>query len=151
MSPDPEDTDELPTGGRRARPAEHDDTAKLRIDLESGRTNDASKVGLHPYVEGIVRFYRARSVLIDAGSGPVARKDAERAWRYLARVGLRHLPHHMTSAHLELIYLVHTLHLDKADSDNHIDPEPFVRHVLDMARMIDDFVDRVFAPESQVK
>jgi len=108
-----------------------DDTDRLRMgdsDVVDGRTSGTP----HPYAEGIIRFYRARTVLEGRGA-----EDTRRAWRYLEQVSPHDLPASARWHYLDLVYFMRETEID------HIDAGEFRARVRAIAQLIDGFVDRL--------
>lgn len=147
---DLENTDELDvTESRSAEPqVDPNDTARLRGDLqERAQEPEGLSGGVHPYAQGIIRYYRARSLLrAAADAGGATREDALRAWSYLARIEPRSLPRRIRRSHLELVYLVHALDLRGSET---ADAGRFVAKVHEVAEMIDEIIDEIFATEQE--
>jgi hypothetical protein len=134
-------------------PSELDDTAKLFSDLElacsqtqaaiddtdrlwirSFESNPAPTNGnVHEYAEGIIRFYRARSILDAARAGDGAR----RAWRYLEPLCPHDLP---TSTRWHFLHLVYFM--QQTDTQEH-DEDEFADRVRTIGALIDQYVDRL--------
>lgn len=124
-----ESAPEQDTGHARA-----DDTDRMR--LAGGATLD-DRTGawqVHAYAQGIIRFYRARSILekdLNAAS-------CRRAWRYLDRLQPNDLPGAARSAFFELTYLVRSQPRLRA-----FESGEFPTRVFEITGLIDDFVDEL--------
>lgn len=112
-----------------------DDTASLEDGLQtedaSGPDSDADA---NRYAEGIIRFYRARTIL-SRGGEPA---DCQLAWNYLSPLEPNHLPPVARPAFFALVYFMYGQTL--ADAMSCAD---FCIQVADIATIIDDFLDNL--------
>ena len=133
---------------------ETDDTANLRCNLASGAQASATALddtdrlcvegtgsnqaqaadGRHAYAEGIIRFYRARTIL-DSREG---QRPADRAWRYIENLSPHDLPVSARWHFLEVVWFMQ----QHAGEDDERDDE-FRERVLSIASLIDNYVDRL--------
>ena len=129
-----------------------DDTASLKRDLDPSPappaallhdTNRFRKAArethsthldgrVHPYAQGIVRFYRARTIL-DIGRGA---SGADLAWCYLKTLSPHDLPASTRWHFIELVYFRQHI----ANGSDSAAAE-FRKRVLDIVELIDAFVD----------
>jgi hypothetical protein len=111
-----------------------DDTARMR-QLASAR-NYRERGGMHPFAEGIIRFFRARTILEGTpGSG-----RWQRAWRYLERVEPHYLPPATRKAFFELTYL-----MQQQVGGDGFDSAQFLAGVRAIAAELDTFVEHLNA------
>ena len=134
------DTDTLPIC-KSPSPEERIDrlaeTARFDRGLGSETVDDwVPYKRVHPYAEGVIRFYRARTI-VTCDSDPIA---GERAWKYLDPLSPHDLPPHVRPLFFELAFFVNS------------SPEPldsrliaFRRRVLEIASSIDRFMDELDA------
>lgn len=97
---------------------------------------------LHPYAEGVIRFYRARTIVL-CEEDP---KAGERAWNYLEPLMPHNLPPHVRALFFELAYFVNSC---PGTDDSRF--AGFRRRVIDIAVRIDEFMDeldQVFVPRN---
>jgi hypothetical protein len=126
-----------------------DDTARMPADWSAGHRRTPPRSKHHPFAEGVIRFYRARTLLAgETGRDEVSLRRALRARAYLEPVEPRDLPPIARGAYLDLIYLIHEIELDRSPT---ADPGPFVRKVLEIALLIDEFVDELLSSERAAK
>jgi hypothetical protein len=125
-SADPTITSRLATSGNTGTLRDSNGDARDRVGL-SGTT-------AHPYAEGIIRFYRARTILDND------RPDRcwSRAWRYLNRLGPRDLPSSARREFLELVYFMQE-QAGRAD----FAAEDFCGSIRSIAQLIDTYVDEL--------
>jgi hypothetical protein len=125
--PDPSDTSRL----HLREPLE--DTANLRDGLETDpESGQASATDANRYADGIIRFYRARTILT-RGARPA---ECQLAWTYLSRLEPRHLPPGARPAFFALVHFMHGQTFD--DSLSCAD---FKRQVFGIATIIDGLLD----------
>jgi hypothetical protein len=108
-----------------------DDTDRLWVDA-SGKNRAQAADGRHAYAEGIIRFYRARTI-IHSGEG---RQPAARAWRYIKNLSPHDLPASARWHFLEIVWFMQ----QHAGADDRRDDE-FRERVLSIANLIDNYVD----------
>lgn len=113
----PEDTDEIDL----ARAA-----ASAQAELASRPA--------HPFAQGIIRFYRARTLLLDEQTESRCRH----AWGYLSRLRPHDLPPSVRRDFFELVYFMH-----EQTGRPRFEAEVFVSRVLSIASTIDGFVDEI--------
>jgi hypothetical protein len=133
LNRDSDDTVNLPRdrlSATRHSGASLDDTDRLRIDAPT-ELRAGPATGKHPYAEGIIRFYRARTIL-DSSTDP------DRAWRYLEQLLPNDLPASSRWQFLNLVYF-----MQQDDRDKAARHEEFRERVLTIASLIDNFVDRL--------
>ena len=121
------------------RAAAVDDTVRIRDAFRSALIRQpAISRKSHPFAHGVIRFYRARTLLA-AGQDD---DTAIRAWRYLAPLAPSNLPASVRHLFLELIYIVNQSDdaaVPRARVDN------FRALVIKIADRIDAFVDDIAA------
>lgn len=123
------------------------DTAKLRIVRSVDDTANFGTTSLTAYTtaadsdqlaerysEGIIRFYRARTIL-GRSEGSSA---CELAWTYLKMLEPHHLPPPARPGFFELAYFMYGQALGEG-----LDHSRFRTHVLGIADDIDSFLDRL--------
>lgn len=132
-----------------------DDTANLRSDDGSSvtghdRSEDTDRLAVwltratalpeaprdqaHPYAEGIIRFYRARTIVDSERS----ERSWRRAWRYLDSLSPRDLPPAARRRFLELVYF-----MKEQGSGDAFAAHDFRLRVRLIAELIDNFVDEL--------
>ena len=116
-----------------------DDTARIRDAFRSALIRQpAISRRSHPFAHGVIRFYRARTLLATGHDD----EAAIRAWLYLAPLAPSNLPSSVRHLFLELIYIVN-------QSDDgaaaHVRVDEFRALVIKIADRIDAFVDDVAA------
>lgn len=134
---DIDDTADLPINGDSSSnvyPLYSDDTARMRLAAAARAKRD--KRGMHPFAEGIIRFYRARTLL----EGDAYDTRATRAWRYLDRLSPHHLPPETLQAFFELTYFVR-----EQEGGGDFDADQFRIRVRSIAEQLDSFVDELNA------
>jgi hypothetical protein len=114
-------------------------TSSATSAQHGGRRDTRDCVGLnsstaHPYAEGIIRFYRARTILDND------RPDRSwgRAWRYLNRLEPQDLPSATRRHFLELVYF-----MQEQTGDATFAAEDFCQRVRSIAQHIDSYVDEL--------
>jgi len=115
-------------------PLRLDDTARMR-QFASAR-NYREHGGMHPFAEGIIRFFRARTIL----DGKPENGRWRRAWRYLERVEPHDLPPATRKAYFELTYF-----MQQQDRDRDFDSTQFRASVHSIAAELDTFVEHLNA------
>ena len=130
-----------------------DDTVSLRCDFasppaprgsllhdtnrfrRSGPETRASHTDgeVHPYAEGIIRFYRARTILGDRAAGAAG---ADVAWPYLEKLSPHELPASTRWHFIELVYF-----MQHVASGSEGTAAEFRKRVLAIADLIDAFVE----------
>jgi len=134
---DLDDTADLPIAGVHPNtvvPLSLDDTARMRW-LTSAR-NYREHGGMHPFAEGIIRFFRARTIL----EGELADGRWQRAWKYLERLSPHDLPPASRRDFFELTYFV-----QQQRNSASFDREQFRSCVRAIAGELDTFVDQLNA------
>lgn len=136
--PDTGDTDRLHLAEASADEAAADareDTADLSDAFEDEAAAAASADELaERYSEGIIRFYRARTILSRGADSDVC----DLAWSYLKPLEPHHLPPVARPAFFALAYFMY----GQAMHDD-LDHEEFSAHVLDIAGIIDRYLDDI--------
>lgn len=88
----------------------------------------------HPYAEGIIRFYRARTILDNDRPD----RSWSRAWRYLNRLEPHDLPSATRRHFLELVYF-----MQEQTGGADFAAEDFCERVRSIAQLIDGYVDEL--------
>jgi hypothetical protein len=117
--------------GTRAKIAENTDELEIAGGREPSQPDTPSSQP-HPYAQGIIRFYRARTILL------VERHEGRhaKAWTYLSRLRPHDLPKSVRRDFFELVYFMH----EQAGRPQ-FESEAFSSRVLAIAGRIDEFVD----------
>jgi hypothetical protein len=135
---DIDDTGKLPILRERVRfvePAEDSDTDEF--DLSRPTASDdkwTERSTPHPYAGGIIRFYRARTILHQD------RERGRQAWRYLEPLMPADLPPSARKEFIDLVYFV-----QEQNTAGTLDIKEFGRRVRSIAAHIDCFVDELEA------
>lgn len=137
------DTDTLPIGNN-PRPEERIDRLSDTARFDKGFGGEpvdewVPYKRVHPYAEGVIRFYRARTI-VTCDSDP---KAGERAWKYLEPLTPHDLPSHVRPQFFELAFFVSS-QTDSIDSRL----VAFRRRVLEIAARIDEFMDALDAAQA---
>jgi hypothetical protein len=134
---DLDDTANLPSDGGKSSnvyPLRADDTA--RMQMAASARDYRENGGKHPFAEGIIRFYRARTIL----EGDINGSRWKRAWRYLEKLSPHDLPPKVRKQFFELTYFIQEQEgLDGFDADQ------FHNRVRSIASQLDGFVDELNA------
>jgi len=113
-------------------PSGLDDTDRLPPwDTETGPPHGKGKA--HEYAEGIIRFYRARTIL----DGNREIRDSLRAWGYLEPLSPHDLPASARWHFLDLVYFM------RQSGSEAFDEQEFSERVRTIAKLIDNVVDRL--------
>lgn len=111
-----------------------DDTATLHFASHDANPKTGQTGQTHRFAQGIIRFYRARSILRnDPGLA-----GCRRAWGYLKRLGPSDLPPESRHLFLELVYC-----LGRQTTAEAFESPEFRELVLSVAEAIDTFVDQI--------
>jgi len=135
FQPDVDDTAKLHReagGAPRPGGGTPDDTDRMWITRGASLEGTTGQWQVHAFAQGIIRFYRARSILQNARD--VA--SCQRAWRYLERLEPDELPETARAPFFELTYCLRSQSRKRA-----FESGEFPRRVFDVARLIDGFVD----------
>jgi hypothetical protein len=135
---DPADTARLDLAGdpNDYAPPSSGDTADFGPDfLRGGADSRPAEFQIHRFAEGIIRFYRARTILSRGADDALAGL----AWSYLDRLEPDQLPAVARPAFFDLGYFVRLQTLGME-----FDHEGFRRRVLDVATILDGFLDDFF-------
>jgi hypothetical protein len=124
------DTVELPVLGEEERASTPDDTD----EFELGGPDASARMKAHLFADGVIRFYRARTILL-VDRDP---QKFDRAWRYLSRLLPQDLPPVSRQPFFDLVYLMQE-HSGQATSI----PYKFSQKILEIADLIDAFVDEI--------
>jgi len=135
---DPADTArlDLADDSSERAPLNSGDTAEFGPYFLSGAGDSRpAEIQMHRFAEGIIRFYRARTIL-GRGADDLL---AGLAWSYLERLEPAQLPAVARPAFFDLGYFMRVQTLSKD-----FDHDGFRRRVLDVATIIDGFLDDIF-------
>jgi hypothetical protein len=135
---DIDDTANLPSAGARSStvyPLRADDTARMQVSTTARDYRE--KGGMHPFAEGIIRFYRARTIL-EGDLNEAARWN--RAWRYLEKLSPHDLPPMTRKAFFELTYF-----MQEQEGHEPFQAEQFRSRVRSIANRLDGYVDELNA------
>ena len=133
---DPSDTARFDLAGApiETRPPSLEDTTDLNVLADPGE-RQPNEPEIQRFADGILRFYRARSIL----SRGVADELSGLAWSYLSRLEPAQLPGVARPAFFELAYFVR---LQRPETT--FDHAGFRLRVLDVAVIIDGYLDDTF-------
>jgi len=133
-----------------------DDTARFCTDVDVSRKHDGPTTedtanlveafgcdttrgwvpydGVHPYAEGIIRFFRARTILARESD----RQRNECAWHILEKLQPHKLPPVVRLLFLELVYFI-----QNQTPREKLESFEFCVRVLAIARKLDEFMDDI--------
>lgn len=114
-------------------PCALDDTNRLhKVEAAQLEVRPVARKPVHPYAAGIIRFYRARTI-VDGSPDDV---DPDRAWSYLENLTPHDLPASARWHFLDLVYFMH-----QQSNRTSFDCHSFQSRIHMIAGLIDDFVD----------
>jgi hypothetical protein len=119
------------------RPPSPDDTTDLGTDfLADAPDTRQVELEIRRFAEGIIRFYRARTILARGMSDELSGL----AWSYLEQLDPGEVPGVARPAFFDLVYFMRLQTLGDG-----FDHPGFRRRVLDVAMTLDGFLDDIFA------
>lgn len=138
---DPGDTARLNLAGDTPEPGSRStsDTADFGPGYSSDPTEVQSReLQIRRFAEGIIRFYRARTILGRGGSDELS----SLAWSYVAHLEPADVPAVARPAFFDLAYFMRLQSLEGA-----FDNDGFRRRIVDVAVIMDGFLDDLFMRE----